>query len=100
LWDAVSFTKGCYIGQEIIARMESRGKLARRLSGIVLDAPVTVGAEVRAGESVVGTVTSAGVLPGLGPVALSVLKSGACEPDTTVRVGEVTGKVVALPFVN
>ena len=100
LWDAVSFTKGCYIGQEIIARMESRGKLARRLSGIVLDAPVAVGAEVRAGESVVGTVTSAGVLPTIGPAALSVIKTGACEAGTEVTVGEVRGRVVALPFIN
>lgn len=98
LWEAVSFTKGCYIGQEIIARMESRGKLARRLSGMLLDAPVAVGAEVRAGEAVVGTVTSAGVLPNIGPAALSVIKTGACEPGTEVRVGEVRGRVVALPF--
>lgn len=100
LWEAVSFTKGCYIGQEIIARMESRGKLARRLSGLLLDAPVAVGAEVRAGGAVVGTVTSAGVLPNIGPAALSVIKTGACEPGTEVNVGEVAGKVVALPFVK
>jgi aminomethyltransferase len=100
LWDAVSFTKGCYIGQEIIARMESRGKLARRLSGLRLEAPAALGAEVRAGGAVVGEVTSAGVLPGLGPAALSVIRTGACEPGTDVTVGEVTGRVVALPFVN
>lgn len=98
LWDAVSFTKGCYIGQEIIARMESRGKLARRLSGMLLDAPVMVGAEVRAGGAVVGTVTSAGVLPNIGPAALSVIKTGACEPGTEVTVGEARGRVVALPL--
>jgi aminomethyltransferase len=98
LWDAVSFSKGCYIGQEIIARMESRGKLARRLSGMRLDAPVSVGAEVRAGGSVVGEVTSAGVLPDLGPAALSVIKTGACEPGSEVTVGEARGRVVALPF--
>ena len=65
LWAAVSFTKGCYIGQEIIARMESRGKLARRLVGLRLDAPVEVGAEVQGQAGAVGTVTSAGVLPDL-----------------------------------
>ena len=51
LWPAVSFTKGCYIGQEIIARMESRGKLARRLVGLRLEAPAEVGAEVRPVDS-------------------------------------------------
>ncbi|MGQ0605210.1 MAG: CAF17-like 4Fe-4S cluster assembly/insertion protein YgfZ [Anaerolineales bacterium] len=100
LWEAVSFTKGCYIGQEIIARMESRGKLARRLSGLLLAEPVAVGAEVRASGAVVGTVTSAGVLPNIGPAALSVIKTGACEPGTEVTVGDVRGRVVAMPFIN
>jgi aminomethyltransferase len=98
LWHAVSFTKGCYIGQEIIARMESRGKLARRLVGLKLNAPVAEGAEVKAGEAVVGKVTSAGVLPELGPVALAFLKTAQCEPGTAVIVGEAAGAVVNLPF--
>ena len=99
LWPAVSFNKGCYIGQEIIARMESRGKLARRLVGLRLDAPVDVGGEVQAeGGGVAGTVTSAGVLPDLGPVALAFLKTAQAEPGTAVRVGEAVGIVAALPF--
>ncbi len=100
LWDAVSFHKGCYIGQEIIARMESRGKLARRLVGLRLEAPVALGAEVRLVDAatVAGTVTSAGVLPGLGPVALAYLRTGADALEARVRVGETTGQVAALPF--
>jgi aminomethyltransferase len=98
LWHAVSFSKGCYIGQEIIARMESRGKLARRLCGIRLDAPVAEGREVHVGDVVVGKVTSAGTLPDLGPVALAYLKTAAAEPGTRVRVGEVSGVVAELPF--
>jgi aminomethyltransferase len=99
LWPAVSFTKGCYIGQEIIARMESRGKLARRLVGLRLEAPVAVGAEVRpaAGGASAGKVTSAGVLPDHGPVALAYLKTAAAEAGTAVRVGEAAGRVVELP---
>ncbi|MDW8327571.1 MAG: glycine cleavage T C-terminal barrel domain-containing protein [Anaerolineales bacterium] len=98
LWHAVSFTKGCYIGQEIIARMESRGKLARRLVGLKLSAPVGEGTEVKAGEAVIGKVTSAGVLPDYGPVALAFLKTAQCEPGTAVAVGEAEGTVVGLPF--
>jgi len=99
LWDAVSFSKGCYIGQEIIARMESRGRLARRLVGLTLEAPVEVGSEVRVDEGIAGKVTSAGIIPEVGPVALSFLKTAFAEPGTRVRVGEVGGVVVGLPFI-
>jgi len=78
--------------------MESRGKLARRLAGLALSAPVAEGAEVTVGETVAGKVTSAGVLPERGPVALAFLKTGLCEPGTAVTVGETTGTVVHLPF--
>jgi len=98
LWSAVSFTKGCYIGQEIIARMESRGKLARRLSGIKLESPVAEGREVRVGEAVSGRVTTAGVLPDIGAVALGFLKTAHAEPGTAVTVDGVHGQVVPLPF--
>jgi folate-binding protein YgfZ len=99
LWSAVSFNKGCYIGQEIIARMESRGKLARRLVGLQLDAPVAAGAEVsREGGAAVGAVTSAGILPDLGPVALAYLKAAQAEIGTAVRVGAASGVVAPLPF--
>lgn len=101
LWPAVDFHKGCYIGQEIIARMESRGKLARRLVGLRLAAPVAVGAAVRAeaGGPVAGTVTSAGDLPGRGPVALAYLKTAQAEAGQRVTVADVAGEVVDLPFV-
>ena len=99
LWDAVNFAKGCYIGQEIIARMESRGRLARRLVGLKLETPVEEGTEVRVGEGIVGKVTSAGIIPEVGPVALGFLKTAVAEPGTRVKVGEVGGGVVSLPFV-
>jgi aminomethyltransferase len=100
LWPAVSFSKGCYIGQEIIARMESRGKLARRLVGLTLSAPVAEGAEVHVGEVVAGRVTSAGQLPDHGPVALAFLKTALAEPGTPARIGDVTGTVTSLPFTS
>jgi aminomethyltransferase len=98
LWPAVSFTKGCYTGQEIIARMESRGKLARRLCGIKLAAPVSVGAEVRVNDTLAGHVTSAAVLPDRGPVALAYLKTAHAEPGTPVTVESISGLVTDLPF--
>jgi aminomethyltransferase len=98
LWPAVSFTKGCYIGQEIIARMESRGKLARRLTGLRLEAPVEAGAEARTEAGAAGTVTSAGVLPDLGPVALAYLKTAQAVPGQPLTVNGTLGRVVELPF--
>lgn len=98
LWATVSFTKGCYTGQEIIARMESRGKLARRLCGLKLSAPVAVGAEVRVNETLAGRVTSAATLPDLGSVALAYLKTAHAEPNTPVTLHTVSGLVTELPF--
>ncbi len=94
LWGAVSFNKGCYIGQEIIARMESRGKLARRLVQLRLEAPVSVGAPVTHEGREVGRITSAATLPDLGPTALTVIKLTASASGTPVQVGDVPGAVV------
>src|SRR5262249_3532023 len=51
---AVSFTKGCYVGQETVARLHYRGKPNRRLRGVRLSAPAPAGAELRLGEKTVG----------------------------------------------
>ena len=69
---AVSFTKGCYVGQETVARLHYRGKPNRRLRGVKLSAPVPPGAELRLGEKTVGRITSA--VPGraLGYVRVEV----------------------------
>jgi tRNA-modifying protein YgfZ len=96
---AVSFTKGCYIGQETVARLHYKGKPNRHLRGLRLSAPVQPGAPLRLGEKEVGTLGSAAVSPALGPVGLAILRREA-EPGTTVAVGEdgVTAEVVGLPF--
>lgn len=87
LWPDVSFTKGCYIGQEIIARMESRGRLAKRLARLYPAAPVEVGAEIKAGDKVVGTVTSAAAGPE-GAVALGFIKTSVLDSATPLRIGD------------
>jgi tRNA-modifying protein YgfZ len=96
---AVSFTKGCYIGQETVARLHYKGKPNRHLRGLRLSAPAQPGAALRLGEKEVGTLGSAAVSPAFGPVGLAILRREA-EPGATVAVGEdgVTAEVVALPF--
>jgi tRNA-modifying protein YgfZ len=96
---AVSFTKGCYIGQETVARLHYKGRPNRHLRGLRLSAPARPGEALRLGEKEVGTLGSAAVSPALGPIGLAILRREA-EPGGTVAVGEdgVTAEVVALPF--
>ncbi len=95
---AVSFTKGCYVGQETVARLHYRGKPNRHLRGLRLSAPVATGTELRLGERVVGTVASAVVSPRHGPIALALVRREA-EPGATLALdGDVAATVVALPF--
>lgn len=101
LKSAVSFTKGCYIGQEIIARMESRNRLAKELVGVRAESAVAPGEGIRQAARVVGTVTSAALSPRLGAIALASTRPGALEEaGGAVRVGEreVPGWLVRLPF--
>jgi tRNA-modifying protein YgfZ len=97
--DAVSFTKGCYIGQETVARLHYKGKPNRHLRGLKLSGAATPGAALRLGEKEVGTLGGAVVSPALGPIGLAIVRREA-EPGTEVSVGEdgVTAEVVALPF--
>jgi folate-binding protein YgfZ len=96
---AVSFTKGCYVGQETVARLHWRGKPNRHLRGLRLSAPAATGHELRLGERSVGRVTSSTVSPLFGPIALALVRREA-EPGSAVSVGEegVTAEVVGLPF--
>ncbi len=95
---AVSFTKGCYIGQETVARLHYRGKPNRRLRGLRLSEPVEAGAPVRLGERELGLVGTAAISPSRGPIALAILRREA-EPGARVEVGErATAEVIELPF--
>ena len=84
---AVSFTKGCYVGQETVARLHYRGKPNRHLRGLGLSAPVEPGAELRLGERVVGHLTSAVLSPANGPIGLALIRREA-EPGTTLTLGD------------
>jgi tRNA-modifying protein YgfZ len=95
---AVSFTKGCYVGQETVARLFYRGKPNRHLRGLKLSAPVEPGTPLRLGEKEVGRVTSVAVSPAHGPSGLALVRRQA-EPGATISVGEdATAEVVELPF--
>jgi folate-binding protein YgfZ len=103
---AVSFTKGCYVGQETVARLHWKGKPNRHLRGLALSAPVPAGATVAiAGDDgaparEVGRVGSAVVSPAAGPIALAILRREVA-PGDQVLVGEdaVQAQVVTPPLV-
>jgi folate-binding protein YgfZ len=99
---AVSFSKGCYVGQETVARLHYKGRPNRHLRGLKLSEPVERGAEVSLGERVVGRVGSTCVSPSFGPIALALVRREAA-PGDTVSVGgqggeQTPAEVVDLPF--
>jgi folate-binding protein YgfZ len=86
---AISFSKGCYVGQEVIIRV---------LDGLTVPA---AGSIVRAADRDVGVVTSSAMSPALGrrPIALAYVHRDSLEPGTTLKVDGATAVVTALPFV-
>jgi folate-binding protein YgfZ len=94
---AVSFTKGCYVGQETVARLHYRGKPNRHLRGLRLSAPAERGTDVLLGERVVGRIASSCISPRLGPIALALVRREAA-PGDAVTVGDAQAEVVELPF--
>lgn len=106
--EAVSYTKGCYIGQEIIARIHWRGHVAKRVSGLILSDAMKIEGEAKI-KSIegkeIGRVTSSAFSPYLTKIiALGVVKYDYLAPETEVRVvvgeEEHAARIVALPFVR
>jgi folate-binding protein YgfZ len=101
---SVSFTKGCYTGQELVARIDSRGgNVPRHLRGLVLPTEIPIGATLRADGKDVGDVTSVAYSPGLGATVALAYVRRAVEPPADVEVawdgGSSSGRVEALPLV-
>jgi tRNA-modifying protein YgfZ len=94
---AVDFEKGCYVGQETVARLHWRGKPNRHLRGLRLSEPVERRTDILLGDKVVGRVSSTCVSPRFGPIALALVRREA-SPGDTVRVGPAEAEVVELPF--
>ncbi len=101
---SVSFTKGCYLGQELVARIDSRGRVNRHLRGLQLESNVLppLGASVATGDRVVGTLTSLGESLELrAPIGLGLLRREV-EPGDQVSIrwdgGSAVARVRELPF--
>jgi folate-binding protein YgfZ len=96
---AISFTKGCYVGQETVARLFYKGKPNRHLRGLRLSEPAERGDVIRGAERELGRLSSVCVSPTHGPIALALVRREA-EPGDSVQVGEsgAVAQVVELPF--
>jgi folate-binding protein YgfZ len=102
---AISFSKGCYVGQEVIIRVLHRGhgRVARKLIGLRIDADAVppAGAPVRAGDRDIGHVTSSARSPAAKqPIALAYLHRDFLTPGTAVSVGGAPAIVTELPFLE
>jgi folate-binding protein YgfZ len=98
---AIAFDKGCYTGQEIVARVESRAQIRRILVGLRLEgepAP-TRGAAIRAAEERVGEITSSARSPALGTIAIGLVRVPHDAAGTALHVEALPARVVPLPFV-
>ncbi|HEX7231338.1 MAG TPA: aminomethyltransferase family protein [Candidatus Binatia bacterium] len=105
--DAVSFTKGCYLGQEIVERIRSRGHVNKKLCGLLIDgsSPAAAGDPIYADGKVVGTITSSVLSFRLDrPVALGYLGKEHWDPGTTVSVqhnqSTIRATVTKVPFIG
>ncbi len=96
---AISFTKGCYIGQETVARLHYKGKPNRHLRGLRLTAPAASGDSIRLGDKELGRIGTAVVSPARGAIALAIVRREA-SPGDQVEVGEqgLAAEIVEVPF--
>ncbi len=100
LWDAVSFSKGCYIGQEIIARLESRGRLAKQLMRVRLEGQAPADTDLFQSGRRVGRLSSVARSPALGWIGLALVQPAALDShDGRVLAGSggIPGRLLPLP---
>lgn len=99
LWHLVSFTKGCYIGQEVIARMESRGRVSRRLVGLRLTQVEETPQEIMLGQEAAGRLTSAILSPRFGPIGLGLVRGSVLEQERAeVQLSASGNRAVLCPL--
>jgi len=102
---ALNFNKGCYVGQEIVERIRSRGAVHRKFSGFMIagDATITTGAKIVAGEKEVGEITSVATLhssESAKTIALGYIRREVGAPGRAVTIGSFPATVVAVPIGN
>jgi folate-binding protein YgfZ len=99
---ALNFSKGCYIGQEIVERIRARAILHRTFTGFQLGGePPATGTKIIQGDRNIGEITSSSRIPfpsGERTLALGYLRREFEKPGTTVQIGEQTGTVQSIPF--
>ena len=99
---AIDLDKGCYVGQEVVARLDTYKKVKQHLVGLVLEASVTPEAPVEVEGRPAGALTSVCCSPALGWLALAYMRAAYCTPGLAVSVasakGPVAGQVHGLPF--
>ncbi len=99
LLQTISFDKGCYIGQETIARLNTYKGVKQSLWGIQLNAPAEIGSVIMVGEEKVGKLTSI-VESDRGFFGLGYIRTKAGGAGLKVQIGETTGEVVEVPFLS
>ncbi|MBW4610905.1 MAG: folate-binding protein [Hassallia sp. WJT32-NPBG1] len=99
LWRTISFSKGCYIGQETIARLNTYKGVKQHLWGIRLNAPAEIGSAIAVGDEKVGKLTSYTETPD-GYFGLGYIRTKAGGVGLKVQVGETEGEIVEIPFVS
>jgi folate-binding protein YgfZ len=101
---ALNFNKGCYVGQEIVERIRSRGNVHRKFTGLRIDGPRPEnGAKIQLQDKDIGEITTAAVIPacdGDQVVALGYIRREASNSGKEVRVGESAARVSELPFAD
>jgi folate-binding protein YgfZ len=96
---AVSFTKGCYIGQETVSRLHYKGRPNRHLRGLRLSAPARAGDVIWFEDREVGRIGTACISPALGPIALAIVRREAGPGDrVAVSDGRAVAELTELPF--
>lgn len=98
LSNAVSGNKGCYTGQEVIARQITYQKITQQISGISLDELTEEGSLIEVDGKPIGSLTSVTYSPHFGPIGLAVLKRPYHQADTHLKIGRVNGTVRNIPF--
>ncbi len=99
LWQTISFEKGCYIGQETIARLNTYQGVKQQLWGIELSAPASPGTPIYLGEEKAGILTSC-IATAQGIRGLAYIRTKIGGKGLTVQVGEASGIVVDIPFIT